>query len=99
VQPWQRADLRVELIEVVNDRYRITVINEGVVAAPASTLGLVAGGSELVHDVPALAAGERTVVEVTGARCSPPSSAAVRLDVGGVVRESDERDNRSERPC
>ena len=99
VQPWQRPDLRVELIEVLDGRYRVTVVNEGIVEARASTLGIVADGEDLVHEVPALAAGERTTVEVAGPRCSPRSMVAVRVDVRGVVKESDERDNRSERPC
>ena len=104
-QPWQRPDLRTEHVEVLPDadaagaRYRVTVVNEGLVAAAASTLGIVAGGEELVHEVPALAAGERTTVEVAGPRCSAPFTLSVQLDARGVVRESDERDNRSERLC
>lgn len=104
-QPSQRPNLRVEAIEIApatepdTSRYRITVINDGLTPAGAFTLGLVVAEDERVREVAGLAAGERTTVEVVGRACEPGRVARVTLDVRGVVKESDERDNASDRAC
>ena len=104
-QPSQRPNLRVEAIQIApatepgTTRYRITVTNAGLTPAEAFTLGLVVSEDERVRDVPGLAAGERTTVEVVGRACEPGRVARVTLDVRGVVRESDERDNAADHVC
>ena len=52
-----------------------------------------------MRDVPPLAPGGRTTVEILAPPCPPGSRLAVTLDVRDVVKESSERDNRSVRPC
>jgi hypothetical protein len=105
VQPSQRPDLRVEAVGIApgpderTRRYLVTVVNEGHTPARAFTLGAVVGGEDLVRDVPALAPGDRTTVELTGPRCERGGRISVQVDVRRVVRESDETDNRSIRPC
>ena len=104
-QPSQRPNLRVEALGIVpgpdegTRHYLVTIVNEGRTAADAFTLGLVAGGSEQVRDVPGLAAGARTTIDLLGPRCPDAEMVSATLDVRGVVRESNERDNRSIRLC
>jgi hypothetical protein len=105
VQPSQRPDLRVQTVGIApgddasTRRYLVTVVNEGHTAARAFTVGMVVAGEEATRDVPGLAPGDRTTVELTGPRCGRDGRIAVQVDVRGVVRESDEADNRSIRPC
>ena len=107
VQPWQRPNLRIESVEVrpatdpAMARYLVTIVNDGLTAAGPFTVGLVVGAEEDVRDVPGLAATGRTTLEIPGRRCDParPDRIAVQLDIRDVVRESSERDNRSDRAC
>jgi hypothetical protein len=104
-QPSQRPNLRVESLGIApgadagTSRYLVTVVNDGRTDAAAFTLGLVAGGREQVRDVPGLATGGRTTVELTGPRCEAGQQVAATLDIRGVVLEADERDNRAMRLC
>jgi hypothetical protein len=104
-QPSQRPNLVVEAVgiapgpDAATYRYLVTVVNAGRTPADAFTLGLVTADRDLVRDVPGLAAGGRTTVEVLGPRCEEGAPVDVTLDVRGVVAESDERDNTSMTAC
>lgn len=104
-QPSQRANLVIEAVSIgpgpdaASSRYVVTVANSGLTPAGAFTLGVATEERELLRDVPGLAAGGRTTVEVVGPRCGDGSPVDVTLDVKGVVEESSERDNASMTAC
>jgi hypothetical protein len=97
-QPDQRADLRVDGLEVVPvaggmARYLITVVNDGLTAADDFTVGLSTPGGDDARDVAALAPGDRTTVEIRAEACSSTDRVQATVDVKGTVAEADERDN------
>jgi hypothetical protein len=104
-QPDRRADLEVESIGVVSGersgeaRYLVTVANAGLSAAGAFDVGLVAGGTEAVRSVAALAPGERTTIELAGPRCEGAETISATVDVRGAVDEADEGDNAYRKLC
>jgi hypothetical protein len=98
-QPDQRPDLRVESMEVLpasggDARYAITVVNDGLTAADAFTVGLTTPGGDAAREVAGLAAGDRTTVELRAGACSPTDRGQADVDVKDTVGEADERNNR-----
>ena len=105
-QPNTLSDLQLRNPDVVRasgDKawtYRVTVVNTGVGAAGAFDVALsLAGGAPVSQRVPALAAGDRVVVEISAARCEPGSAVQLTADAGGQVTESAEGNNAVERRC
>jgi hypothetical protein len=80
--------------------YLLDVGNEGRGAAGPFAVALaVAGVPQPPVAVDGLAAGARTVVSVTGPRCTPGSTVRFVLDPDADVAESDESDDIVDRPC
>jgi hypothetical protein len=104
-QPSQRPNLVVESVAIAPSpdpqafRYIISVANDGPTAAGAFSLGLRIDGPVLAREVPGIAAGGRTTVEITAPRCREGADIAVTLDIARVVREASERDNAAIWPC
>ncbi len=81
-------------------RYVVGVANSGGSDAGPSSVVVMINGSPLpAAAVPALRAGARTQIEMTGPRCAPGSNLVVRVDADGRVDESVEAGNELVRPC
>jgi hypothetical protein len=98
-QPDQRADLRVDGLEVVPAgggmaRYLVTVVNDGLTAADDFTVGLTTPGGDATREVAGLAPGDRTTVEIRAEACSSTDRVLATADLKDTVAEADERDNR-----
>ncbi len=105
-QPNTLPDLQLRSPDVVRasgDKawtYRVTVVNKGAGAAGAFDVALsLAGAAAVSQRVPALAADERVVVEISAVRCEPGTAVQLTADAGGQVTESAEGNNAIERRC
>lgn len=80
--------------------YKVPVRNAGATAAGPFSLVMTVNGVALpAVDVVGVAAIGRTVVTVTGPRCTPGSGVVLTVDPAGTVAESDEADNTVTVPC
>ena len=106
VQPDQRPDLAIDAIAVQpgpdasSRTYVLSVVNAGTGSAGAFSVGLSTATTVLgQRDIAALPAGEHATVEIVGPACTAGEQLVGRADIGRVVDESDERDNRFARTC
>jgi hypothetical protein len=105
-QPDPRPDLVVRSIGVeaapspARRRYVVLVRNTGRSHAAPTTLALSIGGeAQPDASVPDLAAGEGTLVTVTGPACAEGAELVAAADAGQIVDESDESDDVLTRAC
>jgi hypothetical protein len=103
-QPDQRPNLRIEAVTIqpgadaASRRYVVTVRNAGPSPAGAFNVGLTTTQDD-VRRVAGLPAGERATIEVPAPACPYGERVTARADVGDVVDESDEGDNRFIAAC
>jgi hypothetical protein len=105
-QPDPRPNLVVRSMSVqpaqnpARRRYVVLVRNTGRSAAEPSSLGFSIDGQALSPaPVPTLAAGEGTLVTMTGPACAEGAPLVAEADSDETVDESDETDDVLSRPC